>query len=421
MSSARSPRRKKSPFAPIDDAIAAIRRGEMIIVVDDEDRENEGDLTIAAERITPQAINFMATHGRGLICMPMLEERLAELDIPLMVAENTARFGTAFTVSIEAKRSTSTGISAGDRAATVRAAIDPATRPADLARPGHMFPLRARSGGVLVRAGQTEAAVDLARIAGLYPAGVICEIMNEDGTMARVPELAKFAKRHRLLMITIADLIQYRMRTEALVRRVASATLPTSHGEFRVFAFESLLDRETHVALVKGEVGDGENVLVRVHSRCLTGDVFHSARCDCGPQLDAAMDRIADEGRGILLYLNQEGRGIGLANKIRAYELQDQGLDTVEANERLGFKADQRDYGIGVQILRDLGVRSMRLLSNNPRKLVGIEGYNLSVLEWIPLEIAPSEHTRRYLKAKKEKLGHKLTAFDLEPPVPDRG
>jgi 3,4-dihydroxy 2-butanone 4-phosphate synthase/GTP cyclohydrolase II len=402
--------RKKSPFASIEDAVAAIGRGEMIIVVDDEDRENEGDLTIAADKITPDAINFMAKHGRGLICMPMMEERIAELDIPLMVAENTARFDTAFTVSIEAKRSTSTGISAGDRAATVLAAIDPMTRPSDLARPGHMFPLRARTGGVLVRAGQTEAAVDLARSAGLYPAGVICEIMNDDGTMARVPELAKFAKRHRLLMITIADLIQYRMRTEALVRRVASAALPTSDGDFRVFAFESLIDRETHVALVKGEIGDGENVLVRVHSRCLTGDVFHSARCDCGPQLDAAMEKIAEEGRGVLLYLNQEGRGIGLANKIRAYELQDQGLDTVEANERLGFKADQRDYGIGVQILRDLGVRSMRLLSNNPRKLVGIEGYNLSVVDWIPLEIPASDHTRRYLKAKKDKLGHKLTS-----------
>ena len=402
--------RKKSPFATIDDAIAAIGRGEMIIVVDDEDRENEGDLTIAADKITPDAINFMAKHGRGLICMPMLEERLEELDIPLMVKENTARFDTAFTVSIEAKRKTSTGISAADRAVTVLAAIDPTTRPSDLARPGHMFPLRARTGGVLVRAGQTEAAVDLSRIAGLYPAGVICEIMNEDGTMARVPELTKFAKRHRLLMITIADLIQYRMRTETLVRRVASASLPTSHGDFRVVAFESLIDRETHVALVKGEIGEGENVLVRVHSRCLTGDVFHSARCDCGPQLDAAMEKIALEGRGVLLYLNQEGRGIGLANKIRAYELQEQGLDTVEANERLGFKADQRDYGIGVQILRDLGVRSMRLLSNNPRKLVGIEGYHLSVVDWIPLEIPPSEHTRRYLKAKKDKLGHKLTS-----------
>jgi 3,4-dihydroxy 2-butanone 4-phosphate synthase/GTP cyclohydrolase II len=407
---ARPQRRRKSVFSPIEEAIDAVRRGEMIIVVDDEDRENEGDLTIAAEKITPSAVNFMAKYGRGLICMPMTEDRLAELDIPQMVAHNTAQFDTAFGVSIEAKGLTSTGISAGDRAATVLAAIDPNTRPADLARPGHMFPLKARTGGVLVRAGQTEAAVDLARIAGLYPAGVICEIMNDDGSMARVPELTRFARRHKLLMITIADLIQYRMRTEALVRRVASAALPTEQGEFRVIAFESLIDRETHVAMVKGDIGEGDNVLVRVHSRCLTGDVFHSARCDCGPQLDAAMRRIADEGRGVLLYLNQEGRGIGLANKIRAYELQDQGLDTVEANERLGFKADQRDYGIGVQILKDLGVRSMRLLSNNPRKLVGIEGYQLSVVEWIPLEIAPSTHTRGYLKTKKEKLGHKLSS-----------
>jgi 3,4-dihydroxy 2-butanone 4-phosphate synthase / GTP cyclohydrolase II len=403
-------RRRKPPFAPIDEAIDAIRAGEIIIVVDDEDRENEGDLTIAAEKITPDAINFMAKHGRGLICMPMTEERLAELDIPQMVSQNTARFDTAFCVSIEAKGVTSTGISASDRAATVLVAIDSSTRPSDLARPGHMFPLKARTGGVLVRAGQTEAAVDLARIAGLYPAGVICEIMNDDGTMSRVPELTRFAKRHKLLMITIADLIQYRLRTEALVRRVASAALPTDHGEFRVIAYESVIDRETHIALVRGEIGDGENVMVRVHSRCLTGDVFHSARCDCGPQLEAAMERIADEGRGILLYLNQEGRGIGLANKIRAYELQDQGFDTVEANERLGFKPDQRDYGIGVQILKDLGVRSMRLLSNNPRKLVGIEGYQLSVAEWIPLEIPASEHTRRYLKTKKDKLGHKLTS-----------
>jgi 3,4-dihydroxy 2-butanone 4-phosphate synthase / GTP cyclohydrolase II len=402
-------RKPKSPFAPIEDAIAAIRDGRMIIVVDDEDRENEGDLTIAAEKVTPEAINFMARHGRGLICMPMTEERLAELDLPQMVPHNTGRFETAFCVSIEAKHVTSTGISASDRAATVLTAIDPATRPADLARPGHMFPLKARNGGVLVRAGQTEAAVDLARIAGLYPAGVICEIMNEDGTMARVPELTTFARRHKLLMITIADLIQYRMRTEALVRRVAAASLPTDAGDFRVIAYETILDRETHVALVKGELGNGENVLVRVHSRCLTGDVFHSARCDCGPQLEAAMARISREGRGVLLYLNQEGRGIGLANKIRAYELQDQGFDTVEANERLGFKADQRDYGIGVQILKDLGVRSMRLLSNNPRKLVGLEGYGLSVVEWLPLEIPPSEHTRRYLQTKKEKLGHKLT------------
>jgi 3,4-dihydroxy 2-butanone 4-phosphate synthase/GTP cyclohydrolase II len=403
-------RRKKSPFARIEDAIAAIRNGQMIIVTDDEDRENEGDLTIAADKITPEAINFMAKYGRGLICMPMTEERLAELDLPQMVTQNTARFETAFCVPIEAKGVTSTGISAGDRAATVLAAIDPRTRPSDLARPGHMFPLKARKGGVLVRAGQTEAAVDLARIAGLYPAGVICEIMNEDGTMARVPELAKFARRHKLLMITVADLIQYRMRTEALVRRVAAADLPTDNGEFRVFAYESEIDRETHVALVKGEIGDGRDVLVRVHSRCLTGDVFHSARCDCGAQLEAALERIAAEGRGVLLYLNQEGRGIGMANKIRAYELQDQGLDTVEANERLGFKADQRDYGIGVQILKDLGVRSMRLLSNNPRKLVGIEGYQLSVVEWLPLEIEASDTTRRYLKTKKDKLGHKLTS-----------
>ena len=400
--------RRKSPFAPIEDAIKAIRNGEMIIVVDDEDRENEGDLTIAAQRITPEAINFMATHGRGLICVPLTEERLMELDLPQMVAKNTAQFETAFTVTIEAKGVTSTGISAADRAATILTAIDPRTRPSDLARPGHVFPLKARNGGVLVRAGQTEAAVDLARIAGLYPAGVICEIMNKDGTMSRVPELTRFARKYKLLMITIADLIQYRMRTETLVRRAAAASLPTEYGEFRVVAYESLLDRETHVALVKGDLGEGENVLVRVHSKCLTGDVFHSARCDCGAQLEAAMQRIADEGRGVLLYLNQEGRGIGLTNKIRAYELQDQGLDTVEANERLGFKADQRDYGIGVQILRAMGVRSMRLLSNNPRKMVAIEGYGLSVLEWLPLEVPASEHTRKYLKTKKDKLGHRL-------------
>jgi 3,4-dihydroxy 2-butanone 4-phosphate synthase/GTP cyclohydrolase II len=398
-----------SPFATIDEAIAALRAGRMIIVVDDEDRENEGDLTIAAATVTPEGINFMARHGRGLICMPMTGERLDALEIPLMVSQNSSPFGTAFCVSIEAKAKTTTGISASDRAATVLAAIDPATRPADLARPGHMFPLRARDGGVLVRAGQTEAAVDLARIAGFPPAGVICEIMNANGTMARVPELTRFARKHGLLMITIADLIRYRMRTESLVSRLATASLPTAHGPFTIHAYESLIDGESHVALVRGDVGDGAGVMVRVHSKCLTGDVFHSTRCDCGLQLEAAMERIAAEGRGVLLYLHQEGRGIGLANKIRAYELQDQGLDTVEANERLGFKPDQRDYGIGAQILRDLGVRTMRLLTNNPRKFVGLEGYGLSVLETLPIEMTPSsESTRRYLKAKKDKLGHTL-------------
>jgi 3,4-dihydroxy 2-butanone 4-phosphate synthase / GTP cyclohydrolase II len=403
-------RQKGSPFAPIADAVEAIRAGEIVIVVDDEDRENEGDLTIAAEKVTPATINFMARYGRGLICLSMTPERLDELEIPLMVSQNTSLFETAFCVPIEAKRRTTTGISAADRAATVLAAIDPQTRPFDLARPGHMFPLRSRTGGVMVRAGQTEAAVDLARIAGLYPAGVICEVLNDDGTMARVPQLTRVAKRHRLLMITIADLIRYRLRTETLVKRVASARLPTMYGEFHVSAFENQADSHTHVALVCGDISDGRDVLVRVHSSCLTGDVLHSIRCDCGAQLDVALRRIADEGRGVLLYLNQEGRGIGLANKIRAYELQDGGLDTVEANERLGFKADQRDYGMGVQILRELGVRSMRLLSNNPRKLVGIEGYGLSVSEWLPLEIPASDSTRRYLKTKKDKLGHKLSS-----------
>src|SRR5437762_2371987 len=384
---AKGARRPKTPFAPIEDAVAAIRAGRIVIVCDDENRENEGDLTIAAEKITPEAINFMARFGRGLICLSMTPERLDELDIPLMVQQNSSTFETAFCVSIEAKATTSTGISAGDRAATVLAAIHPKTRSSDLARPGHMFPLRSRTGGVMVRAGQTEAAVDLARIAGLYPAGVICEVMNEDGTMARVPQLTRFAKKHGLMLVTIADLIKYRMRTESLVKRVASANLPTDFGDFRVYAFENQLDRQAHLALVRGEIGDGENVLVRVHSSRLTGDGLASIRCDCGAQLDAAMRKIADQGRGILLYLNEAGRGIGLANKIRAYELQDEGFDTVEANERLGFKADQRDYGIGVQILRSLGVRSMRLMSNNPRMLVGIEGYGLSVSEWIPIEI----------------------------------
>jgi 3,4-dihydroxy 2-butanone 4-phosphate synthase / GTP cyclohydrolase II len=410
MEIAKGARRQTGPFARIEDAVEAIRAGRMVIVVDDEDRENEGDLTIAAEKITPEAINFMARFGRGLICVSLTPERLDELDIPLMVTQNTARFDTAFCVPVEAKGRTTTGISAADRAATVQALIDPATRPADLARPGHMFPLRARPGGVMVRAGQTEAAVDLSRIAGLYPGGVICEIMNDDGTMARVAELTRFAKKHALPMITIADLIKYRIRTESLVKRAAIAKLPTRFGDFTIHVFDNAVDNQEHVALVRGDITDGKDVLVRVHSSCLTGDVLHSVRCDCGAQLDAAMERISAEGRGVLLYLNQEGRGIGLANKIRAYELQDEGFDTVEANERLGFKADQRDYGVGVQILRELGVRTMRLLSNNPRKLVAIEGYGLTVTDWLPLEIPASDSTRRYLKTKKEKLGHKLSS-----------
>ncbi|MGC1414175.1 MAG: bifunctional 3,4-dihydroxy-2-butanone-4-phosphate synthase/GTP cyclohydrolase II [Candidatus Acidiferrum sp.] len=395
-------------FARIGDAIAAIRAGEMVIVADDEDRENEGDLTIAAEKVTPEAINFMAKYGRGLICLAMTPERLDELEIPLMVSQNSSRFETAFCVSIEAKERTTTGISAADRAATVLAAIGPGTKPGDLVRPGHIFPLRARNAGVLVRAGQTEAAVDLARLAGLSPAGVICEIMNEDGSMARVPELREFARLHNTLLITIADLINYRLRTDSVVKCVASTRLPTEYGEFRLHAFESQIDKQTHSALVCGDIGDGEDMLVRVHSQCLTGDVLRSVRCDCGAQLDEALRRIANEGRGVLLYLSQEGRGIGLANKIRAYSLQDEGFDTVEANERLGFKPDQRNYGIGVQILREIGVRSMRLLSNNPRKLVGIEGYGLSVTEWLPLEIPSSPSTLRYLTTKRDKLGHVL-------------
>jgi 3,4-dihydroxy 2-butanone 4-phosphate synthase/GTP cyclohydrolase II len=407
---AKGARRRSTPFARIEDAIEAIRAGRMIIVVDDEDRENEGDLTIAAQFATPEAVNFMARFGRGLVCLCLTEARCDELELRPMAARNEATFGTAFTVSVEAREGITTGISAHDRSRTIQVAIDPTKGRNDLVQPGHVFPLRARDGGVLQRTGQTEASVDLARLAGLVPAGVVCEIMNDDGTMARVPQLTKFASRHGLLMITVADLIKHRMRTESLVRRVASAELPTTYGEFRLHAFENLVDNQTHVAAVYGDITDGNDVLVRVHSQCLTGDVLHSVRCDCGAQLDAAMQRIAAEGRGVLLYLNQEGRGIGLANKIRAYQLQDEGFDTVEANLRLGFKADQRDYGLGVQILRELGVRSMRLLSNNPRKLVGIEGYGLSVSEWLPLEIPPSESTRRYLKTKKDKLGHKLSS-----------
>jgi len=397
-------------FASIEEAVEDIRRGRMVIVVDDEDRENEGDLTLAAELITPEIINFMATHGRGLICLPMTRERLDELDIPLMVDNNSSQFNTAFCVSIEGKKDVSTGISASDRSATVLAAIDPATGPKDLARPGHMFPLRAADGGVLRRAGQTEAAVDLARMAGLYPAGVICEIMNEDGTMARVPQLQLFAEEHGLKIINIADLIGYRLRTERFVRRVATPRLPTRFGEFTLYAYENELDNKTHIALVMGEVEGDEPVLVRVHSECLTGDAFFSERCDCGPQLETAMQRIGEEGRGVIVYLRQEGRGIGLVHKLRAYELQDEGADTVEANEALGFKADQRDYGIGAQILTDLGISKLRIMTNNPRKFVGLSGYGLEIVERLPIEIPATETTRRYLETKKNKLGHDLSS-----------
>ncbi len=397
-------------FASIPEAIDDIRAGKMVVVVDDEDRENEGDLTIAAEKVTPDVINFMAKHGRGLVCLPMTGDRLDELRIPLMVQdeENSARFGTAFCVPVEAKHGTTTGISAADRARTVLAAIDPRTKPQDLARPGHMFPLRAQPGGVLQRAGQTEAAVDLARLAGLYPAGVICEIMNEDGTMARIPHLELFCRVHAIKLITIRDLIEHRMRHERLVRKIAEANLPTSYGGFRIHAFESLIDGEHHVALVLGEIQPEDEVLVRVHSQCLTGDIFASTRCDCGSQLHKALEMISAEGKGVLLYIRQEGRGIGLVHKIMAYQLQDQGKDTVEANEALGFKADQRDYGIGAQILVELGVQKIRLLTNNPRKFVGLEGYGLKIVERLAIEIPPSDASRRYLKTKKEKLGHIL-------------
>src|SRR5687767_778246 len=401
---------RANPFSDIPAAIEDIRQGRMVVVVDDEDRENEGDLTVAAEKVTPEIINFMARHGRGLICLPMTGERLDELRIPLMVTdeENSARFGTAFCVPIEAKAGTTTGISAADRARTVLAAIDPRTRPADLARPGHMFPRRAAPGGVLVRAGQTEAAVDLARLAGLYPAGVICEVMDEDGTMMRGPRLEEFCRQHGLRLVTVKDLIQYRMRHERLVRKIAEASLPTRYGEFRIHAFESLIDRRHDVALVMGEIKPDDDVMVRVHSQCLTGDIFASSRCDCGDQLHTALEMISGVGQGVLLYLRQEGRGIGLMHKIMAYQLQDQGKDTVEANEALGFKPDQRDYGIGAQILAELGLHQIRLLTNNPRKFVGLEGYGLKIVERVALEIPSTEANRRYLKTKKDKLGHLL-------------
>ncbi len=393
-------------FDSIEDAIRDVRNGKMVIVVDDEDRENEGDLTMAAEKVTPAAINFMAAHGRGLICMPIVAERLDQLQIPAMVSENTSPFETAFAVSVEAKHKVSTGISAHDRAATIKAILDPNTRPDDLARPGHMFPLRAREGGVLTRAGQTEAAVDLARLGGLYPAGVICEIMNPDGSMARVPELARFARRHGLRMITIKDLIDFRMKREKFVSRVASTVIPTRHGNFKAFLYHSQVDNKHHLALVQGEISVADAVLVRVHSECLTGDALGSLRCDCGAQLNRALELIAREGKGVLLYIRQEGRGIGLANKFRAYELQDQGFDTVEANEKLGFKPDLRDYGVGAQILVDLGVSRLRLMTNNPRKIVGLEGYGLHVVERVPLMTKPTAANLGYLATKREKLGH---------------
>ena len=402
-----------APFATIEAALEDIREGKFVVVVDAADRENEGDLTIAAQFATPDAINFMATHGRGLICLCLTEERCEELGLRQMTDRNETPFGTAFTVSIEAREGVTTGISAPDRARTIQVAIDPSRGPADLVQPGHIFPLRARRGGVLQRAGQTEAAVDLARLAGLNPAGVVCEIMREDGTMARVPDLIPYCEQHGIKMITVEDLIEYRRQTEKLVERMTSVRLPTAYGDFTAVAFRETLTGKHHVALVKGDVVGEEDVLVRVHSECLTGDVFHSLRCDCGEQLELALERIAAEPRGVLLYMAQEGRGIGLLNKLRAYELQEAGLDTVEANLELGFAADLREYGIGSQILADLGLTTIRILTNNPKKMTGIEGFGLSVVEQVPIEVSPNAENQRYLETKREKLGHQLHHQDL--------